>query len=78
MAEPGNVSAEPLADAGKSGCSSEADSWSVRPTAFASPQSITSVSPCLPTMTLPGLISRCSTPRRVRVVNRVADVGEAT
>ena len=33
------------------------------PSALARPQSTTSVSPCLPTMTLPGLMSRCSTPR---------------
>ena len=36
---------------------------SVRPSGLARPQSTTSVSPCLPTMTLPGLMSRCSTPR---------------
>ncbi len=36
---------------------------SARPTALASPQSTTSVSPCVPRMILAGLISRCSTPR---------------
>ena len=33
------------------------------PVALARPQSTTSVSPCLPTIMLPGLMSRCSTPR---------------
>ena len=36
---------------------------SARPVALARPQSTTRVSPCLPTMTFPGLMSRCSTPR---------------
>ena len=36
---------------------------SARPTALASPQSTTSVSPCLPTMMLAGLMSRWITPR---------------
>ena len=50
---------------------------SARPTALASPQSTTSVSPCLPTMMLAGLMSRWITPRRVGVIDGVADVEEA-
>ena len=57
---PGSVSDEPL-DEGAIVCS-PADG-SARPTALASPQSTTSVSPCLPTMMLAGFKSRWITPR---------------
>jgi hypothetical protein len=60
-AVPGSVSALPLAELGMSVRS--AAPGSLRPVALARPQSTTKVSPCLPTMMLPGLISRCSTPR---------------
>ena len=53
----------PLAELGTSVRSPESDPGSTRPSGLASPQSTTSVSPCLPTMMLPGLMSRCSTPR---------------
>ena len=60
---PGSVSADPLAEEGISVRSPESAPGSARPVALASPQSTTSVSPYLPTMMLPGLMSRCSTPR---------------
>ena len=50
-----------LAEEGASGSSSEGPAPS--PRALANPQSTTSVSPCRPTMILPGLMSRCRTPR---------------
>ena len=61
MAEPGSVSALPLAELGVI-VRSPADA-SPLPVALASPQSTTSVSPCLPRMMLAGLMSRWSTPR---------------
>ena len=61
-AVPGSVSAEPLAEDGISVRSSDR-SGRPCPTALARPQSTTSVSPCLPTIMLAGLMSRCSTPR---------------
>ena len=54
---------EPLAEDGMSVRSPRSRPGSARPMALARPQSTTSVSPCLPTMMLPGLMSRCSTPR---------------
>ena len=60
---PGSVSAEPLAERWAPASARPVDAGSARPSALASPQSTTSVSPCLPTMMLPGLMSRCSTPR---------------
>ena len=60
-AEPGSVSELPLAELGRSVRSPE--DGSDLPVALAKPQSTTSVSPCLPTITLPGLMSRCNTPR---------------
>ena len=57
---PGRVSDDPLDD-GAMVCSPT--DGSARPTALASPQSTTSVSPCLPTMMLAGLMSRWITPR---------------
>ena len=46
------------------------------PSGLARPQSTTSVSPCLPTITLAGLMSRWSTPAAVGVLDGVADVDE--
>ena len=60
---PGSVSAKPLAEEGTSVRSPDPTRGSTRPTALASPQSTTSVSPYLPTITLAGLMSRWSTPR---------------
>jgi hypothetical protein len=57
---PGSVSDDPLDD-GAIVCSPTAGS--ARPMAFASPQSATSVSPCLPRMMLAGFRSRWITPR---------------
>ena len=42
---------------------SELENASVRPTTFASPQSMTNTSPKSPTITFSGLRSRCTTPR---------------
>ena len=53
----------PLAEEGTSVRSPDSRPGSTRPSGLARPQSTTSVSPCLPTMMLPGLMSRCSTPR---------------
>ena len=72
---PGKVFDEPLEDGAM--VSSPADG-STRPMALARPQSTTSVSPCLPTIMFAGLMSRCITPRRVGVVDRVADIGETS
>ena len=60
---PGNVSALPLADEGMKVRSPMLLPGSIRPSGLASPQSTTNVSPCLPTMMFPGLMSRWSTPR---------------
>ena len=63
-AEPSTVADDPTADAGLSGPPRfPVRRLGVRPVALASPQSTTSVSPYLPSMTLPGFKSRCSTPR---------------
>ena len=62
-AEPGSVSAEPLAERRHQRPLAGVAAGSARPSGLARPQSTTSVSPCLPTMMLPGLMSRCSTPR---------------
>ena len=76
MAVPCIVSATPLPDAGTSVGSSPEES--ARPTTLASPQSTTSVSPNLPSMMLPGLRSRCSTPRLCGVGHGIADIDEPT
>ena len=52
-----------VVDWGLAKASGRSDPGSALPVALARPQSTTRVSPCLPTMTLPGLMSRCSTPR---------------
>ena len=63
-AEPGIVSALPLADGGHQRLLAAGEVASALPSDLARPQSTTSVSPCLPTITLPGLMSRCNTPRQ--------------
>ncbi len=62
IADPGSVSALPLADDGINVRSPQVDSGVACPSGLARPQSTTSVSPCLPTITLPGLMSRWRTP----------------
>jgi hypothetical protein len=63
LGKDGSVSALPPAEDGRSVRSPPSAPGSVLPTALASPQSTTSVSPCVPTITFPGLRSRWSTPR---------------
>ena len=73
---PRTVSADPLPELGTSGCSVLSRSGSGRSSDLARPQSTTSVSPCLPKITLLGLMSRCKIPR-MGVFDGVANVGEA-
>jgi len=60
IAAPGSVALLPDADGGRKVASPDVSGV---PITFATPQSTTSVSPYRPTMMLPGLISRWSTPR---------------